>query len=278
MFASLGPDETEAQIEAWVAVLERAGFGEMDLIHLHHLTPMHNAAARRFPDRPVVTHLHGTALKMLDRIRRLEEIAATLGTGLGGLTAAAGNMSTSTPLSPAQLELLERTNTRQYAHGTAWATRLVAAARRSRRIVCISPHDASEAIRLLGVPEQLIEVIPNGVDTDLFTATALDGRERLALFRRWPVDDPQGWDESGKPGSVRYAPEALDAFVDRAGEPIPALIFVGRFLAFKRVPLLVRAYALARQRLKTPAPLVVWGAHQESGRVSTRIPSPRAAL
>jgi glycosyltransferase involved in cell wall biosynthesis len=34
---------------------------------------------------------------------------------------------------------------------------------------------------------------------------------------------------------------------------------VGRFLAMKRVPLLVRAYARARPRLDVPAPLVIWG-------------------
>ena len=37
------------------------------------------------------------------------------------------------------------------------------------------------------------------------------------------------------------------------------LLFVGRFLGFKRVPLLVRAYARARSRFTTPAPLVIWG-------------------
>ncbi len=259
VFAALGPEQTEAQIEAWAAVLERAGFADVDLIHLHHLTPMHDAAARRFPDRPVITHLHGTDLKMLDRIRRLEEIAAVLGTGLDGLSAAADRMGTPSPLSAPQLELLERTNIEQYAHGSAWAARLSAAAKRSRRIICISPHDASEAVRLLGVSDGLIAVIPNGVDTDLFAETRLDASERLALLRKWLVDDPQGWDESGQPGSVSYPPEALDAFVDRAGDPIPLLLFVGRFLGFKRVPLLVRAYGRARPRLAQPAPLVIWG-------------------
>ena len=37
------------------------------------------------------------------------------------------------------------------------------------------------------------------------------------------------------------------------------LLFVGRFLAFKRVPLLMRAYARARARMSVPAPLVIWG-------------------
>ncbi len=79
---------------------------------------------------------------------------------------------------------------------------------------------------------------------------------------RWLVHDPQGWDEAnGTPGSIRYTEaEVLDAFFDHAtGAPRPVLLFVGRFLGFKRVPLLVRAYARARDRLVTPAPLVVWG-------------------
>ncbi|HEY3613979.1 MAG TPA: glycosyltransferase family 4 protein, partial [Gaiellales bacterium] len=42
-------------------------------------------------------------------------------------------------------------------------------------------------------------------------------------------------------------------------EPRPVLLYVGRFLDFKRVPLLVRAYAQARERMTVPAPLVIWG-------------------
>ena len=52
----------------------------------------------------------------------------------------------------------------------------------------------------------------------------------------------------------------LDAFFDdETGEPRPVLMYVGRFLGFKRVPLLVRAYARARARMSVPAPLVIWG-------------------
>ena len=40
------------------------------LLHLHHLTPLHDAAARVLPRVPVLTHLHGTELKMLDAIAR----------------------------------------------------------------------------------------------------------------------------------------------------------------------------------------------------------------
>ena len=52
----------------------------------------------------------------------------------------------------------------------------------------------------------------------------------------------------------------LDAFFDPAsGAPRPVLMFVGRFLGFKRVPLLIRAYARARARMAVPVPLVIWG-------------------
>ena len=259
VFAALDARQAEIQIEAWGNVLERAGFGSVDVIHLHHLTPIHDAVTRRFPDRPLVTHLHGTDLKMLDRVERLERIASTLETDLDGLAAAASRSCAARGVPDAERELLERTDPARYRHGIRWAARLSASAQRSQRIICISPHDASEAVRLLGVSDRLIEVIPNGVDTDLFSRTSLTVPERLALLREWLVDDPQGWDESGQPGSISYPPDALDAFVDPAGNAMPPLLFVGRFLEFKRVPLLIRAYARARLQLKKPAPLVIWG-------------------
>ena len=204
VFTALGPEQVEAQVSAWEAVLERAGFGRADVIHLHHLTPMHEAVARLWPERALVTHLHGTDLKMLDRVERLDAVAATLGTSLDRLAGAAesGEMP-GCRLSEAGRELLRQTNLSRYRYGKDWAARLAASARRSRRIICLSPHEASEAVRLLGVPDDLIEVIPNGVDTDRFERSALTRDERLDLLRHWLVDNPQGWDESGIPGSIR---------------------------------------------------------------------------
>ena len=261
LFTALSPEQVEAQVSAWEGVLERAGFGSVDVIHLHHLTPMHEAAARLWPERALVTHLHGTDLKMLDRVGRLDAVAVALDAGLDRLAAAveSGEVAPDYHLPETERELLRRTNLSRYRYGKDWAVRLEASARRSRRIICLSPHEASEAVRLLGVPDDLIEVIPNGVDTDLFDRSALTRDERLNLLRHWLVDDPQGWDESGIPGSIRYQPEALAAFTSRGGEPLPLLMFVGRYLGFKRVPLLVRAYARARQRLETPVPLLIWG-------------------
>ena len=43
--------------------------GRPDVVHLHHLTPMHEAVRRVWPGVPVVTHLHGTELKMLSAVQ-----------------------------------------------------------------------------------------------------------------------------------------------------------------------------------------------------------------
>jgi glycosyltransferase involved in cell wall biosynthesis len=105
-------------------------------------------------------------------------------------------------------------------------------------------------------------VVPNGVDTKRFDRLELRLEDRLSLLRRWLVDEPRGWDETGTPGSVRYSSSDLAAFVDAAsGRPRPVLLYVSRFTAVKRLPLLIRAYARLRTRLGPVAPLVVWGGH-----------------
>jgi len=261
VFTALDAAQARVQVAAWEGVLECAGFGQVDIVHLHHVTPMHEAVARRWPDRPLVTHLHGTELKMLDRIERLAGVAAALGTSLAQLAAAveSGEPASDLDLPETARELLGQTSPSRYRYGEEWAARLEASARTSRRVICISPHEASEAMRLLRVSDDLIEVIPNGVDTDLFVRSPFTRDGRLDLLRHWLVDDPQGWDETGLPGSIRYPATALDAFASRDGAPLPVLLFVGRYLGFKRVPLLVRAYARARPRFEVPAPLLIWG-------------------
>ena len=44
------------------------GAARFDALHLHHLTPIHEAAARVAPAVPIVGHLHGTELLMLEAI------------------------------------------------------------------------------------------------------------------------------------------------------------------------------------------------------------------
>ena len=81
------------------------------------------------------------------------------------------------------------------------------------------------------------------------------GDERLAHWRRWLVEEPRGWDESAEPGSVGYSDEDLEAFRDGG----PVLLYVGRYTSVKRIPLLIRAHARARERFEPGAPLVLLG-------------------
>ena len=68
VFAAVGVEEYERHVDAWAAALEDAGAAEADVLHLHHLTPIHEAARRVAPGVPVLGHLHGTELLMLEEI------------------------------------------------------------------------------------------------------------------------------------------------------------------------------------------------------------------
>ena len=72
----------------------RARAADADVLHLHHLTPLNAAAARVAPDVPVVGHLHGTELLMLEAI---EDDPAPLGArpGVGGADARRGRRAAS---------------------------------------------------------------------------------------------------------------------------------------------------------------------------------------
>ena len=93
-----------------------------------------------------------------------------------------------------------------------------------------------------------------GFEPGSFDRRPLTGRERIALWRRWLVEDPRGWDESGEPGSVSYSEEDLAAFADG-----PVLLYVGRFTEVKRIPLMIRAHARNRERSGRRVPLVLLG-------------------
>ncbi|HET9302426.1 MAG TPA: glycosyltransferase family 4 protein [Propionibacteriaceae bacterium] len=233
IFTAVSPKLAVRQVDSWRRLL--AGLSPLDplVLHLHHLTPLHDAAESVWPDVPVVTHLHGTELLMLEHIEQYS--------GAGGKGSPIG-LSES------------------WRHAEYWTERLRATAQRSNHILAVSTDHAVRAVRILGVPEDHVTVVPNGVDTERFRPLNLTARERLALLRRWLVDEPLGWDESGRPGSVRYSPADLSAFTDTTGLR-PVLLYVGRFTAVKRLPLLLRAYARVRAQLGPVAPLLIWGGH-----------------
>jgi hypothetical protein len=56
------------QADAWRRILLASGSAPPDILHLHHLTPLHDAARQLWPTVPTITHLHGTELLMLEEI------------------------------------------------------------------------------------------------------------------------------------------------------------------------------------------------------------------
>src|SRR5881392_1482040 len=218
VFAAVDDPAYERLVAAWIERLARAGAGAADLLHLHHLTPVNEAAARGFPALPVLGQLHGTELAML---RTIEAGAPP-----------------------------------RWRYAQAWDRRLRAWARRCSLLV-VPPGAEAEAALLLGLERAKLRGLPSGVELERFSRRPLVEDERLAFWRRWLVEQPRGWDQSGRPGSITYRDQELAPF--RSGGPV--LLYVGRYTAVKRLPLLISAHARAVARLGRPAPLVLVGGH-----------------
>ena len=165
IFASLDDLELERQVRSWARELALAGAAEADVLYLHHLTPLHEAAARVAPQVPVVAQLHGTELLMLEQIE-------------------AGRCS-------------------HWPQADRWAERLRRWAARCARLVAV-PAAVERAVRLLHVAPEIIVPIPSGVDVELFSpGEPPNGRE--AFWRRTLVEQPAGWLPGRGAGSVRYS-------------------------------------------------------------------------
>ena len=146
VFAALDEDAYERQVTAWARVLAAAGAADADALHLHHLTPIHEAASRVAPDVPVIGHLHGTELLML------EAIAAGPPPG--------------------------------WTHADAWAQRMRDWARRCERLIVLSPSEIPRADGLLGLDPGRLVVLPNGFDPRVFVRRDVDRAALLARRAR----------------------------------------------------------------------------------------------
>src|SRR2546421_633180 len=113
VFAAVDDEAFERLVSTWERELRAAGAADADLLHLNHLTPINEAAARSFGDVPAIGHLHGTELLML---RDIEE-----GPPAG------------------------------WDHAKAWAERMRAWAGRCERLLVLSRDAVERVPDLLGV-------------------------------------------------------------------------------------------------------------------------------
>jgi D-inositol-3-phosphate glycosyltransferase len=245
----------------WEPVFRAAGAAQADVFHLHHLTSQHDAVRRCCPDGVVVAHLHGTELKFLQGVNERVKFANSVGMTLASMSSwARTNLDTRSQLDGPARELLRTTRWEQWQYGEEWRVRLRRQAAAADHLVVVSPDDRATAVEVLGVDAERVSAVPNGVDTSTFRPRPITRRQRRGLLRRWLVEDPQGWDETGVAGTVAYRDHDLERLLGPDGDAI-VLIFVGRFTAAKRVPLLLRAFARARPRFVRPTSLLVWGGH-----------------
>jgi glycosyltransferase involved in cell wall biosynthesis len=212
VFAALDDAAYEHQVATWARALSQAGAADHDILHLHHLTPINAAAELVAPDVPVIGHLHGTELLMLE-----EESG-------------------------------------RWAHLQAWRERMRHWAERCERMIVASHAHVHRLGDALGIDPGRCVVVPNGFDPGTFRPRHVD---RLDFWHEHLVREPRGWRPGEGPGSVRYGDDDLRGF---AGDG-PVLLYVGRFTAVKRLPLLIEAYAAARPHFARAAPLVILGGY-----------------
>jgi glycosyltransferase involved in cell wall biosynthesis len=136
VFASLDDDAYERQVTAWARALTATDAAGFDALHLHHLTPIHEAAWRVAPGVPIIGHLHGTELLMLEAI-------------------AAGPPPS-------------------WTHAGAWVARMRRWAHACERLVLVSPSEIPRAERLLGLNADRLIVLPNGFDPRVFDRRDVD--------------------------------------------------------------------------------------------------------
>jgi glycosyltransferase involved in cell wall biosynthesis len=143
-------------------------------------------------------------------------------------------------------------------HAADWAGRMRRWAQSCQRLLVLSPDAVRRVPELLDVDPGKVVWAPNGFDPQIFDRRPSKGDDRIALWREWLVEQPRGWGpDDQEPGSVGYNEDDLAAFAGDA----PVLLYVGRYTEVKRIPLLIRAYARARERFDVRAPLVILGGY-----------------
>jgi glycosyltransferase involved in cell wall biosynthesis len=137
VLASLDEEAFELQVEVWAEAMAAAAEPGVDALYLHHLTPLNEAAARVLPEVPVIGHVHGTELLMLEEI----ESGAPAG----------------------------------WRFAEEWVERLRRWAAACERIVANDRSGLERAAAMLGLGENRFACISNGVDP-IFAPGPVDRR------------------------------------------------------------------------------------------------------
>jgi glycosyltransferase involved in cell wall biosynthesis len=130
VFASVDDETYEHLVKRWEVALGEAGAAEADILHLSHLTPLNEAAQRIAPHVPVVGHLHGTELLMLEAIQQ----------------------------GPPE----------NWTYAQAWAERMRQWAVMCKRLVMLSATQMERTQRLLPIDPSKCVLMPNGFNPDYF--------------------------------------------------------------------------------------------------------------
>lgn len=220
IFLDLDDAAYSRQVDSWTRFFASRAV-RPEVVHLHHLTPMHDAVRNVWQDVPVITHLHGTELKMMASVQD-----GTIG---------------------------------KARYGDQWIGRMRRWAADSNRVVVVGALDEQLAQLLLPVDQARLARIASGVDTEVFSPRVRPAARRMALWKRWLVDEPRGWRPGQPAGSIRYDLADLSAFTDIDGQPVPVVLFAGRFMRFKRLQLLIEAHHMMRSTTDCRSVLVVTG-------------------
>ena len=105
-----------------------AGAAAAEVFYLHHMTPLNEVAAREYPETPVLGHVHGSELLMLER--------------------AAADPAPDWP------------------HAERWVERICEWAGNCTRIVVNSSEGRKRAARLLDLDPERFVLVPNGFDRE----------------------------------------------------------------------------------------------------------------
>ncbi|MFD9688405.1 glycosyltransferase family 4 protein [Kitasatospora sp. NPDC059088] len=265
---AVGPATFTHLIGAWHRQLALHRSRRPDVLHLHHLSHLQEAARRAYPATPRLTTLHGTDLKLLEQAHAHLDLARRAGTTPEHLAALArapegegtlDRLARSGDLTAQEAARLATTDWTLWSHTRSWTRAMEHWVRHCGTLVTVSASDRRQAAALLPVAEEQITVVPNGADLTRFTPRLLTHDQRVQHLTTWLVDNPQGWAPGQDPGTVRYTHADIQRLVTPEGRLRPIVLWVGRYQRVKRLGLLLDAFARVLPALDPRPALVLWG-------------------